>query len=88
RIGAAAVCIGPAGFGRWHEMEMRGFIDEFNRRELPVISVLLLPPGAPDPQLPLFLRHFTWVDFRNAEPNPLDRLVWGVTGQRPAGLGE
>jgi len=88
RIGAAAVCIGPAGFGRWHEMEMRGFIDEFNRRELPVISVLLLPPGASDPVLPLFLRHFTWVDFRSAEPDPLDRLAWGVTGQRPAGLGE
>lgn len=88
RIGSAAVCIGPAGFGRWHEMEMRGFIDEFNRRELPVISVLLLPPGAPNPDLPLFLRHFTWVDFRSAEPDPMDRLAWGVTGQRPAGLGE
>lgn len=87
RIGAAAVCMGPAGFGRWHEMEMRGFIDEFARRELPVISVLLLPPGAADPSLPLFLRHFTWVDFRHTEPDPMDRLVWGVTGQRPSGLG-
>ena len=86
-IGSAAVCIGPSGIGRWHEMEMRGFLDEFVRRELPLIAVLMLPPGAADPELPLFLRHFTWVDFRRPESEPLARLVWGITGQRPPGLG-
>lgn len=81
-IGSAAVCIGAAGFGRWHEQEMRGFLNEFVRREVPVIAVLLLPPGAPDPVLPLFLRNFTWVDFRRADPDPFEQLLWGITGQR------
>jgi hypothetical protein len=24
----------------------------------------------------------TWVDFRLADPDPLDRFVWGITGKR------
>jgi hypothetical protein len=27
----------------------------------------------------LFLKHMTWVDFRKAEPEPLEALVWGIT---------
>ena len=84
RIASAAVCIGPAGLSPWHQQEMRGFISEFVDRRLPVIPVLL--PGAPaQPELPLFLRQFTWVDFRRADPDPFDQLVWGITGQRPQG---
>jgi hypothetical protein len=84
RIASAAVCIGPAGLSPWHQQEMRGFISEFVDRRLPVIPVLL--PGAPaQPELPLFLRQFTWVDFRRVEPDPLDHLVWGITGRRPQG---
>ena len=84
RIGSAAVCIGPAGISPWHQQEMRGFISEFVDRRLPVIPVLL--PGAPTkPELPLFLRQFTWVDFRRAEPDPFEQLVWGITGRRPQG---
>jgi len=84
RIGSAAVCIGPAGISPWHQQEMRGFISEFVDRRLPVIPVLL--PGAPaQPELPLFLRQFTWVDFRRAEPDPFEQLVWGITGRRPQG---
>lgn len=83
-IGSAAVCVGPSGFGRWHEQEMRGLLNEFARREVPVITVLLLQPGTPDPVLPLFLRNLTWVDFRRVDPDPMNQLVWGITGQRPA----
>jgi hypothetical protein len=25
----------------------------------------------------------TWVDFRKQEPDPLKRLIWGITGQKP-----
>jgi hypothetical protein len=28
----------------------------------------------------------TWVDFRVSQPNPLARLIWGITGKRP-GIG-
>lgn len=82
RIGSAAVCIGPAGISPWHQQEMRGFISEFVDRRVPVIPVLL--PGAPaQPELPLFLRQFTWVDFRRDDPDPFDQIVWGITGRRP-----
>lgn len=82
RIGSAAVCLGPAGISPWHQQEMRGFISEFVDRRVPVIPVLL--PGAPaQPELPLFLRQFTWVDFRRDDPDPFTQLVWGITGRRP-----
>ena len=48
-----------------------------------VIPVLL--PDAPQaPELPVFLRAMTWVDFRTQEPDPMLRLHWGITGERPA----
>lgn len=82
RIGSAAVFIGASGISPWHQQEMRGFLSEFADRQVPVIPVLL--PDAPaQPELPLFLRQMTWVDFRTADPDPLERLVWGITGQRP-----
>ena len=81
RIDSAAVFFGAAGVGPWQEQEMRGFIDEFVRRKVPLIPVIL--DGAPAlPHLPLFLRAMTWVDFRRADPEPFERLVWGITQQR------
>jgi hypothetical protein len=82
RIGSAAVFIGASGISPWHQQEMRGFISEFVDRQVPVIPVLLT--DAPDqPELPVFLRQMTWVDFRVTEPDPFERLLWGITGQRP-----
>ncbi len=80
---AAAVLVGKDGLGPWQEPEMRGCITEFVNRKLPVIPVLL--PGAPGkPELPLFLKQFTWVDLREGiTEKGLDRLVWGITGQKP-----
>ncbi len=52
------------------------------RLATPEIPVLL--PDCPDePELPIFLRGMTWVEFLTDEPDPLERLVWGVTGERP-----
>ncbi len=60
----AAVLVGPSGIGPWQEPEMRGCLQEFVRRRLRVIPVLL--PGAPrKPRLPLFLKDFSWLDLRN-----------------------
>jgi hypothetical protein len=42
-----------------------------------------LPEAPARPELPLFLRQITRVDFRTSDPDPLDRLVWGITGTRP-----
>lgn len=81
-IRSAAVFVGAAGVGPWQEQELYGFLREFVSRRSPVIPVLL--PDAPDkPELPIFLKAMTWVDFRRQEPDPLLRLIWGITGRRP-----
>ena len=79
----AAVLVGKDGLGPWEIPEMRACLSEFVNRRLPVIPVLL--PGAPTkPELPLFLRAFTWVDLRGGlTDDGLDRLQWGITGSKP-----
>lgn len=82
----AVVAFGPAGLGPWEEPEMRACLSEFVNRKLPVIPVLL--PGAPQqPELPLFLKALAWVDLRGGlNDDGLDRLVWGITSQKPASM--
>ena len=80
---SAAVVVGSDGLGPWEEPEMRACLDQFVRRRLPVIPVLL--PDAPSkPVLPLFLQNFVWVDLRGGMTDEgLDRMEWGITGIRP-----
>lgn len=81
-IRTAAVFVGAAGIGPWQQQELYGFLREFVARHAPVIPVLL--PDAPlQPELPIFLKAMTWVDFRTSDPDPLHRLIWGITGRRP-----
>ena len=81
---SAAVLVGQDGLGPWEIPEIEGCLSEFISRKLPVIPVLL--PDAPSqPNLPLFLKGFTWVDLRAgglSEAN-LDCLEWGITGRKP-----
>ncbi|MCP3963600.1 MAG: tetratricopeptide repeat protein [bacterium] len=80
---AAAILIGRDGRGPWQELEMRAVLAQFVRRRAPAIPVLL-PGAAAEPDLPLFLQEFTWVDFRNGlDRQGLDRLAWGITGAKP-----
>lgn len=80
-IKSAAVFVGKDGLGPWQQMELEAFLREFVNRGCPVIPVLL--DYAPDkPQLPVFLRGMEWVDFRKSDPEPLERLIWGITGTR------
>jgi hypothetical protein len=80
-IKAAAIFVGPNGFGPWHDREMRAFINEFAERRCPVIPVLL--PNATFPKLPVFLKGLTWVDLSKQEIAGIERLVWGITGRKP-----
>jgi hypothetical protein len=82
-IRAAAVFVGGSGIGPWQRQELDGFLREFSTRGCPVIPVLL-PGAGGEPELPLFLRGMTWVDFRVTDPDPLLQLIWGITGRRPA----
>jgi hypothetical protein len=82
KIKSAAVFLGPNGFGPWHRMELEAILREFANHGFPVIPVLL--PGAPPPsQLPIFLKGMIWVDLGKPIPDPLEQLVFGITGKKP-----
>lgn len=81
-IKSAAVFVGSSGLGPWQEQELRGFLSEFVNRNCPVIPVLL--SNAPQqPKIPIFLKAMTWVDFRRADSEPINHLIWGITGVKP-----
>lgn len=83
QVKSVAVCLGSTGRGPWQSMELLGFLSAFVERDCPVIPVVL--PGAEPgevPELPVFLRQFTWVDFRQEHPDPWARLCYGITGNR------
>jgi hypothetical protein len=83
KIPSAVVFIGSSGFGPWHRLEYEALLREFVRRGCPVVPVML--PNSPSvPEMPIFLRGMTWVDFRTNRPNPLRQLLWGITGKRSA----
>ena len=80
-IKTAAVFVGKEGIGPWQLMELEAFLREFVSRGCPVIPVLL-DYTPKEPQLPVFLRGMTWVDFRKPDSEPLENLIWGITGKR------
>jgi hypothetical protein len=83
KIPSAAVFVGQHAVVDWQALQMYSFIEQFVQRGCPVVPVLL--GDAPQkPQLPIFLANFGWVDFRRQAPEPLGRLIWGITGKRPS----
>ncbi len=82
-IPAAAVLVSKDGIGPWEDVEIRTLLNEFIKRNQPVIPVLL--PDCPEkPKLPLFLKNLTLVDCREGRENEgFLRLVWGITGVKP-----
>ena len=58
------------------------YLREFVRRGCPVVPVLL-PHAGDEVKLPSFLQGMTSVDYRKSEPDPLELLVWGITGKKP-----
>lgn len=80
-INNTAVFIGPDGLGPWQNQEQKAFLRQFVKRNCPVIPVIL--PGCEKvPKIPVFLETFTWVDFRKSEPDPMEQLIWGITGEK------
>ncbi len=68
-VKAAAVFVGASGIGPWQEMEQEAFIQEFVKRECPVIP-MILKGCAKRSKLPILLKAFSWVDFRKQRPDP------------------
>ncbi len=81
KIGAVVVFVGPSGIGPWQQLELEAYLHQFVNRKCPVIPVVLKGTSKL-PKLPLFLQGMTWVDFRQNEPDPLKRLIWGITGEK------
>ena len=81
-IRSAVVFVSQNDMGPWQKPEMYALLNQFVQRGCPVIPVLLeTAAGLHD--LPPFLAGMTWVDFRKPEPDPLMRLIWGITGKKP-----
>ncbi len=79
----AAVLIGKDGLGPWETPEMEVCLHEAVMKNKRIIPVLLT--GAPSqPELPSFLKRYTWIDLRSGlNEEGLDRLEWGITGKKP-----
>jgi len=81
QIKSAAVFIGKHGISLWQQKEIERYLIDFAKQGRPVIPVLL--PDAPiQPELPDFLKDVQWVDFRKEESDPIEQLIWGITGKR------
>ena len=81
RSRAGAICVGNHGLGPVQTREIDLFLHEFRERGRPIIPVILSDAKG-EPRLPESLRQETWVDFRVKEPDPIDRLIWGITGKK------
>ncbi|GKS56557.1 hypothetical protein YTPLAS18_00840 [Nitrospira sp.] len=81
-IRSAAVFVGANGTGPWQSREISMLLQKFTQRGCPVVPVLLADTPKV-PRLPIFLEINTWVDFRKKEPDPLQQLIWGVSGRKP-----
>ncbi|HEX7839686.1 MAG TPA: TIR domain-containing protein [Kofleriaceae bacterium] len=85
RSNSCVVLIGRSAQSGRDKTAAETIVDWWRHDDFPFIPVLL--PGAPDRSgLGAFLRLFTWVDLRagTTDPEAIDRLVWGITGLRPA----
>jgi hypothetical protein len=81
RVPAAALIIGgQPQLGDWQELEIYAFIQQSVDRNCAIVPVLL--PDANTVVLPVLLQGLTWVNLAVSEPNPIDQLVWGITGQQ------
>jgi hypothetical protein len=83
-IKSAAIFAGDGGFGPWQDLEMQSFLNQFVSRKCAVIPVVLVTAKT-DPKFPWPLEDFHRVDFRT-DSQPLERLVWGIKGEKPAEL--
>ena len=86
QIKTVAVFIGAHGLGDWQRLEIPAFITRFAKQRTPQIIPVFLATPPSNFELNFFLKSLGWVDFR--QPDPLTRLIWGITGIKPDGIPE
>ena len=81
-IPAVAVIVGSQ-LGPWQSKEMYAFMQQSVSRGCAIVPVLL--PDADPADLPVYLQGLTWVNLAvpDPDPDPIDQLVWGITGRKP-----
>jgi energy-coupling factor transporter ATP-binding protein EcfA2 len=87
-VKSAAVFVGQHGVGPWQYREIIALLGQFDRRGCPVIPVILASDHPKPVVLPWSLESVHCVDFRAPGSQPLKRLIWGITGQKPAALSD
>jgi GTPase SAR1 family protein len=82
RIKSAAVFLGSNGKGVWHEKEIRAITrrSTVGADGISIIPVILSGVEG-DPDMPVWLKDYMWVDFRKEEPDPMERLARGIARQ-------
>src|SRR5271166_3095644 len=86
-VEAAAVFFGSHGVSQWQSREMIALLNQSDKRGCPVIPVILTSDTKPV-VVPWSLECLHWVDFRATDSQPLNRLIWGITGQKPMELAD
>jgi hypothetical protein len=87
RIPVMVVCIGSKGkeSSVFQSLEFQAFTQRMNDGEMPLIPVILRSvQGKPD--LPTLLSPRTFVDLRESDPDPVQRLYFGITGRKLVAL--
>jgi hypothetical protein len=86
-VKAAGVFFGSHGVSRWQSREIIALLNQSDKRGCPVIPVILASDTKPV-VVPWSLEGLHWVDFRATDSQPLKRLIWGITGQKPMELAD
>ncbi|WP_171977809.1 toll/interleukin-1 receptor domain-containing protein [Brasilonema sennae] len=81
QIHSVAIFIGSKS-SPWQKEEIESFIWEFIELKRPVIPVIL-PNVLQEPQLPIYLRSRTRVDFHQDKAEAFYNLEWGITQRKP-----
>jgi len=85
-IPSVTVFFGQEGIGPWQEWELTEIISEqkqrIHKKGIRIIPVILQNGRNIKNNIPKELKKYTWVDFREDEPDPLDQLIWGITQKK------
>ncbi len=74
RCKATVVFVGQSGIGPWQNMEIQTMLDDFTRRNRPIIPVFL-PGTGQVAAIPPFLRNYTSIDLRKSEADGLQQII-------------
>ena len=81
QLKSVVVFVGGNGIGKWQRIEISIFLQRFVEHDLRVIPVFLAD-APPETEMPMFLKLFTWVDFRRTAPDPMQLLIQGINRDR------